>query len=250
MIHTVIIDDEKPSRDRVRLFLRNYKEIEIVGEAENGEKGVALLNKKTPQLVFLDIQMPVSDGFHVLKNCSYNPAVIFISAYDEYAIHAFDVNAIDYLLKPYTKQRFHEAIERILETVDDNVYWNRKFSSLLSTYNSKDEYLDRISVKKGYIYKIYETENIDFFRIEDGFLFLHTNGEKINMDTPLSQLEKRLDPAIFFHAHRQASVNLKQIREIIPWGQGRYVLDFGKSGKVQVSRDNIKLLKQKIGLKI
>ncbi len=250
MIRTVIIDDEKPSRDRVRFFLSDYSEISIVGEAENGETGIALLNKETPQLVFLDIQMPIADGFHVLKSCSYHPAVIFISAYDEYAIHAFDVNAVDYLLKPYTKQRFHEAMERILSNVDDNTYWDRKISSLLATYNSKDEYLDRITVKKGYVYKIYETENIDFFRIDDGLLFLYTGGEKINLDTPLSQLERRLDPSIFFRAHRKAFINLRQIREVVPWGQGRYSLNFGDSGNVHVSRDSVKLLKQKIGLKI
>ncbi|MCF6335727.1 MAG: LytTR family transcriptional regulator, partial [Spirochaetales bacterium] len=112
------------------------------------------------------------------------------------------------------------------------------------------KYLDLITVKTGYVYKIYETENIDFFRKDDGLLFLYTGGKKVTLDTPLAQLEKRLDPAIFFRAHRKAFVNLKQIKEIIPWGQGRYVLDFGDSGKVQVSRDSVKLLKQKIGLKI
>lgn len=250
MIRTVIIDDEKPSRDRVRFFLKDYNEITIVGEADNGERGIILLNNEIPQLVFLDIQMPIADGFHVLKNCSYHPAVIFISAYDEYAIHAFDVNAVDYLLKPFSKQRFHKAIERILNNIDNDVYWNQKISSILNTYSSKDEFLDRITVKQGYTYKIYEIENIDFFMIDNGLLFLHSDGKKIFLDTPLSQLEKKLDPAIFFRAHRQAFVNLKQIREVIPWGQSRYALDFGASGKVQVSRDNVKLLKQKIGLKI
>lgn len=250
MIRTVIIDDEKPSRDRVKYFLKEYNDISIVGEAENGEEGARLLNRKTPQLVFLDIQMPIADGFNVLKNCEYHPAVIFISAYDEYAIQAFDVNAVDYLLKPYTKQRFRKAMDRILAKLDDDIYWDQKISSILATYSSKNEYLDRVTVKKGYTYKIYETENIDFFKIDDGLLFLYINGERINLDTPLSQLEKRLDPTIFFRAHRQAYVNLKKIKELIPWGQGRYVLDFGESGKVQVSRDSVKLLKQKIGLKI
>lgn len=250
MVRTVIIDDEKPSRDRVRFFLSDYNEISIVGEAENGESGIVLLNKENPQLVFLDIQMPIADGFHVLKSCSYRPAVIFISAYDEYAIQAFDVNAVDYLLKPYTKQRFYEAVERVLSNIDDSTYWDKKISSILETYNSRDKYLDRITVKNGYVYKIYEIENIDFFKIDDGLLFLYAGGKRITLDTPLSQLEKRLDPAVFFRAHRKAFVNLKKIRGVIPWGQGRYALDFGDSGKVQVSRDSVKLLKQKIGLKI
>lgn len=250
MIRAVIIDDEKPSRDRVKFFLDDYSEIMIVGEAENGKEGIALLKGEKPQLVFLDIQMPITDGFHVLEKCSHHPAVVFISAYDEYAIRAFDVNAVDYLLKPYTKKRFEEAMERVLQVVEDEVFWNRRISALLASYHSKEEYLDRITVKRGHVYQLYETADIDFFRIEKGFIFLYSDGEKVILDTPLTQLEKKLDPVHFLRVHRNAFINLKKIQNVIPWGNGKLVLDFGASGRVQVSRDKVKLLKQKIGLRI
>jgi len=249
MIKTAIIDDEKPARDRIRFFLKDELDIEIIGEAENGKLGLDLLEKEKPQLIFLDIQMPLLDGFTMLKNCSYNPAIIFISAYDEYALRAFDANAIDYLLKPYTKERFKKAIRKVITTVNDTVMWEKKISSFLDSYKSKVNYLDQITVKKGHIYKIYEMSDIDFFRMDEGLLFMYTMGEKINIGSSLNQLENKLDPLLFFRVHRNAIVNIKRIKEAIPWGQGRLTLNFGESGKVHISREKIKLLKQRIGLR-
>jgi len=249
MIRTAIIDDEKPARDRVKFFLKESNSIEIIGEADNGEKGLALLEQDHPQLIFLDIQMPVMDGFNMLKKCSYNPAIIFISAYDEYAIQAFEANAADYLLKPYTKQRFDNALNKVIKTIADTEMWESRISSILEAYKSKTNYLDQITVKKGHIYKIYDIKDIDFFRMDDGIIFLYSKGEKVVLDGSLNQLEKRMEPSIFFRVHRNAIVNLKRIKEVIPWGQGRLTLNFGESGKVHISRDKVKPLKRKIGLK-
>ncbi len=250
MIRTVIIDDEKPSRERVRYFLEDYREITIVGEAENGREGREMINRMQPQLIFLDIQMPIADGFHVLKECSYNPAVIFISAYDEYAIQAFEVNAIDYLLKPYSKQRFDMSMERVLVSIEDSALWEGRISAILDSYRRDDDYLSRITVKQGHIYRVMKTEEIDFFRVEDGLVFLYASGERINIDTPLVQLERRLSPYFYLRVHRNSIANLKRVENAIPWGNGKWVLEYTKSGRVQVSRDRVKILKQKIGLKI
>jgi len=249
MIRTVIIDDEKPARDRMKFFLQDRIEFLIVGEAENGETGLELLEKEKPQLILLDIQMPIVDGFGMLKNCSYNPAVIFISAYDEYAIQAFDANASDYLLKPYTKERFNNALNKVINTIEDTGLWEKKISSILNSYTSQIKYLEQITVKKGHIYKIYEASDIDFFRMDDGLLFLYSSGEKAAVDSTLNQLEKKMDPVHFFRIHRNSLVNLKRIKEVIPWGQGRLTLNFAESGKVHISREKIKQLKQRIGLK-
>ncbi len=250
MIRTVIIDDEKPSRERVGYFLEEYKEIVIIGEAENGEGGRNLINSEKPQLVFLDIQMPIADGFQVLERCSYHPAIVFISAYDEYALRAFEVNAIDYLLKPFSKQRFDSSMKRVLTTIEDKDYWEDKISGILASYHAGKNYLSRITVKQNFVYRVMETADIDFFRAEEGLVFLYTNGEKINLDTSLAQLEKRLDPSLFLRVHRNSIVSLKRVRNAIPWGNGKWVLDYGSSGRVQVSRDKVKILKEKIGLKI
>lgn len=248
MIRAIVVDDEKPSRDRVRFFLEDIKEISIVGEAENGEKGLRLLEKERPDLVFLDIQMPISDGLTVLENCSYHPAVIFISAYDEYAIRAFDVNAVDYLLKPYTRERFNRAIERVLKNVDDSAFWESRINAFLDSYRNETGRLERITVKRGHTFKIYEAEDIDFFRMEDGLLFLYSSGERINIDAALNQLEGRMDGKIFLRVHRNALINLKRIKQVVPWGQGRLVLEFEAQQKVHVSREKVRLLKERIGL--
>ena len=248
-IQTVIIDDEEPARERINYLLKDFEKIVIVGEAEDGEKGLEVISKKKPGLVFLDIQMPVKDGFQLLSECSYRPAVVFVSAYDEYALKAFDVSAVDYLLKPYTKERFIQSVKKVVGSIDNSSLWDDKISSLLRYYEKKQEILDFITIKKGLIYKIYETENIDFFRMDGGILFLFSNGEKLNMEGTLSSLENKLDSKNFFRVHRNSIVNLKKIKKIVPWGQGRIALNFGESGSVHVSRDKVKLLKYRIGLK-
>lgn len=250
LIRTVIIDDEQPARNRVRFFLEGLHNIEIIGEAENGEEGIVLIEQEKPQLVILDIQMPKLDGFGLLEKCSYKPAVIFISAYDEYAIHAFEVNAVDYLLKPYTKERFQDAINKVLVHSNKTEYWEKKISRLLETYSPENSFLEQVTVKKGNTFRVYSIDDIDFFKMDSGLLFLHHKGEKIHIDATLNQLESRTPPSHFFRVHRNSLVNLKKINEVIPWGQGRMVLDFGDSGKVHVSKEKIKLFKCKIGLRI
>lgn len=249
-IQTVIIDDEEPARERISYLLKEFQEIVVVGEAENGEKGLEIINKKKPDLVFLDIQMPVKDGFQLLSECTFSPAVVFVSAYDEYALKAFDVSAVDYLLKPYTKERFIQSVNKVVGAVDNSAFWDEKISLLLRYYENKQEPLDFITIKKGLTYKIYETEEIDFFRMDDGLLFLYSNGEKLNMEGTLSSLEGKLDSNKFFRVHRNSIVNLKKIIELVPWGQGRIALNFGESGSVHVSRDKVKPLKYRIGLKL
>jgi two-component system LytT family response regulator len=156
LIRTVIIDDEKPARSRVRFFLEEMDNIEIIGEAENGEDGVFLIENEKPQLVILDIQMPKLDGFGLLEKCSYKPAVIFISAYDEYAIHAFEVNAVDYLLKPYTKERFKNALKKVLIHSTESEYWEKKINRLLESYSLENHFLEQVTVKRGNSYKVGE----------------------------------------------------------------------------------------------
>ncbi|MBN2658894.1 MAG: response regulator transcription factor [Spirochaetales bacterium] len=249
-ISALIVDDEKPARDRVRFFLEDINEISIAGEAENGEEGLKLIEKLKPDLLILDIQMPQLDGFGMLGKCSYHPAVIFISAYDEYAINAFEVNAVDYLLKPYTKQRFVDAMNRVLAYVKDTGYWESKVSSLLESRQEQSDLLEHISVRKGNTYRVFDVNEIDYFKMDGGLLFLHSRGERYLIDSTLNQLEKRLPPALYYRIHRNAIANLKNIREILPWGQGRLALDFGTSGRIQVSKEKVSAFRKKVGLKI
>lgn len=249
-IKAIIVDDEKLARDRVRFFLKDLEAVTIAGEAENGEEGLKLFEEVKPDLLILDIQMPQLDGFGMLKKCSYHPAVIFISAYDEYAINAFEVNAVDYLLKPYTKKRFIDSINRVLKNVKDDDYWDKKLTLLLESHSPQNDLLDHISVRKGNTFKVFNVKDVDYFKMEDGLLFLHSKGDRLLVDTTLNHLEKRLSSHLFFRIHRNAIANLKNIREILPWGQGRLALDFGASGRIQVSKEKVSQFKKKIGLRI
>lgn len=250
MIKALIIDDEKPARERVVFFLKERDDIFLVGEAQNGEEGLLLIESERPELIFLDIQMPKLDGFRMLEKCSYTPKVIFISAYDRHALHAFEVNAVDYLLKPYSRERFESAVNKVLEGYRGKDDWEKKITSLINSYKCNKEYLEQITVKQGYTFKVFNVEEIDFFRMDDGLLYLLSHGQKILIETPINQLEGRLSPQFFLRVHRNSLVNLKKVKEVIPWGRNRLVLDFGKSGSVHVSREKIKILKKRIGIKI
>lgn len=249
-IRAIIIDDEKPARDRIHFFLEDIDKIEVIGEAANGLEGLELLEREHPDLIFLDIQMPKLNGFGLLERCSYQPAVIFISAYDEYALHAFEVNAVDYLLKPFTRERFNNAVNKVLNKSQDSEYWEKTIFNVLHSFNAEMGYLEQITVKQGNSFKVYDVNEIDFFRMEEGVLYLYSKGDRIYIDTPLNHLELKISPSNFLRVHRNAFVNLKKINEVIPWGQGRFVLNIGKSGSVHVSREKVKILKEKIGLRI
>lgn len=256
-IRAAIIDDETPARERIRFILQKRDDVVIVGEAENGLAGLHLIEREKPQLIFLDIQMPKLDGFGLLEQCSSIPAVVFISAYDEYALNAFEVNAIDYLLKPYTKERFDSAVEKViksLQSLDRLHAWEEKIGKLLDNYQKNREMeslpLDQITVKDGHSFRIFNVAAIDFFRMDEGLLHLYHEGEKFIVDTPLNNLEKKISPQNFFRVHRNSLINLKRIKKIIPWGNNKLVLDFGSSGKVHVSREKIRQLKGRVGIKL
>ena len=169
---TLIVDDEAAARARLNKLLSGFPEVEVVGEARNGPEAIRLIDDKRPDLVLLDIQMPMINGFEVLKGIQHEPAVIFVTAYDEYALRAFEVHAVDYLLKPYTRDRLKEAIQRVTHSGENDENRVKRIESLLETYNQRESFLDRISVKTKYSYRVLEVEQIDFFRVENGLVFL------------------------------------------------------------------------------
>jgi two-component system, LytTR family, response regulator len=248
ILSTVIIDDEAPARLRLHNFLSDFKEIKITGEAENGGEAISLIDRKKPDLIFLDVQMPVANGFQVIEKIKHKPAVIFVTAYDCYAIKAFEFNAVDYLLKPYTKKRLKNSVDRIISSIQLNENREKKLVKLLEHLKTKESYTERISVKDRYVYKIFNVHIIDFFRIENGLVFLYCGEEKYMLDTPLSQLAEKLDPSVFFRAHRNTIVNISRIKNVIPWGRGRYMLEFCCDNHIEVSRNRIKDFKRIIGL--
>lgn len=248
-IRAIIVDDEKPARIRLKNYLKEYPEINVIGEAQDGKEAISLINKNNPDLIFLDIQMPDMDGFKVLEKIKNKKGVIFVTAYDEYAIKAFEVNAIDYLLKPYSKERFKKAINRGISNIKKNDQIGN-IISLLEFIKKKRSYLDRITIKNDNEFEILKIDDIDFFRVESGIVFLYSGNNKCMIDITISQLEKRLNPKIFYRTHRNSIVNLMKIYKMDVWGHGKYAIKFSNNEHIFLSRDRIKKFKLLMGLKL
>lgn len=243
-----IIDDEFLSRDRIRKLLNKELDFIITGEADNGRDAVELINNIKPDLVILDIKMPGLSGFQVLQEAEYKPAVIFVTAYNEHAVHAFEVHAIDYLLKPFQDKRFYESLSRVPIGTSPDTDTLVELRSLIEGSREKKIYLDRITVKDRFEFLVLAASDIDFFSTEDGLVFLHSGGAKYVIDQTLSQLEENLNPNLFFRAHRKSLVNIKRVERMVPWGRGRYVLKFSGDDKVHLSKEKTRKFKGLIGL--
>lgn len=243
-LRTLIVDDEAPARERVRKLISDNSLIELIGEAEDGIKAVEAIEELNPDLVLLDIQMPWLDGFGVIKMLQNPPLIIFVTAYDEYAIQAFEVNALDYLLKPFTRTRLERAIERAYQEFSKRTNFSAKLDALFETLKEKPRYLERIAVRKGSRLFITDVSDIDWFGAESGLIFIHTKEEKYITNYTLEELESRLNPNMFFRAHRSAIVNLSKIKEIIPWFAGSHKIRLTTGAEVDLSRNQAKELRK------
>lgn len=243
-LRTLIVDDEAPARERVRKLISDNSLIELIGEAEDGIKAVEAIEELNPDLVLLDIQMPRLDGFGVIKILQNPPLIIFVTAYDEYAIRAFEVNALDYLLKPFTKTRLERAIERAYQELSKKADFSAKLDVLFQTLKEQPRYLERIAVGKGSRLFIIDVSDIEWFGAESGLIFIHTKEEKYITNYSLEELESRLSPNTFFRAHRSAIVNLTRIEEIIPWFAGSHRIRLTTGAEVDLSRNQAKELRK------
>jgi len=243
-LRTLIVDDEAPARERLRRLLCNNSFVELIGEAEDGVKAVELIGEKNPDLVLLDIQMPGLDGFGVIRALQKPPLIIFVTAYDEYAIRAFEVNALDYLLKPFTRIRLERAVEKAYQELSKHADFSAKLDALFQTLREQPRYLDRIAARKGSRIFVINVSEIDWFGAESGLIFIHTKEEKYVTNYTLEELESRLNPDMFFKAHRSAIVNLTKIKEIIPWFAGSHKIRLTTGAEVNLSRSQAKELRK------
>ena len=243
-LRTMIIDDEAPARERLRRLLSENDGVELIGEAADGIKAVEMIEKMNPDLVLLDIQMPGLNGFEVIKALTKSPLIIFVTAYDEFAIRAFEVNALDYLLKPFTKTRLDQAIERAYQELSRMADFSSRINSLLRTVEEQQVYLDRIAVRtKGRIL-IIDADDIDWIDAKRGHIYIHTKGEAYLVNYTLDELESKLNPEIFFRVHRSAIVNLTKAKELIPWFAGSYRVRLDSGTEIDLSRERAKKLRQ------
>lgn len=222
-IRVLIVDDEAPARARVRRFLASDPEFEVVGEAESGTAAVEAITELAPDVVFLDVQMPGLDGLGVVEALgdAALPHVVFVTAYDEYAVRAFDLHAVDYLLKPFSAERFERALARVKDRVRSRGgTLDRRLRELLAEIRPGPAYLERLLVPDGAKSVLLDVGRVDWIEAERNHVRLHVGGRSHLLRATLAALEARLDPARFIRIHRSRIVNAERVREIHPWSHG------------------------------
>ena len=246
-MRVLIVDDEAPARERLKRLLADIQGVEIAGEAENGSQAVELIERQQLDLILLDIQMPGLDGFGVIEALTEPPPVIFVTAYDEYAIRAFEVNALDYLLKPFSKERLEKAIHRAQEAQAEEQDFASRLAPLLDDLTSQGHYLTRLAVRDRNRIRVLNADAVDWIGIENEQAVVHTEGAAYPIQRTLTDLEARLDPACFFRAHRAVLVNLDRMEEIIPWFKGSHKLRLTTGEEIELSRAQARALRKILG---
>jgi two-component system LytT family response regulator len=223
-ITVLIVDDEFPARKKLRTFLKEEAGIAALAEAANGEEAVEKIKAAKPDLIFLDIQMPGMNGFEVIENVGVEnmPAVVFVTAYDQYALEAFEVQAVDYLLKPFDQERFKKAFGRARRRIQAQNENEVVFRNLLGEIKQEKKYLKRVLVSLGARFFFVKTTEIVFVEAEEKYAKLHTEKENYLIRETMNNLEQRLDPEKFARVHRSYIVNLDFVKEIHPGSHGDF----------------------------
>lgn len=235
----LLVDDEPLARDGLRLLLAADPDIGAIREARNGNEALAEIRERRPDLVFLDVQMPEMDGFDVVRAAGASmPAVVFVTAHDRYAIQAFEINAIDYLLKPVTADRFAKAMERVKDRLkakppEDS---SRQILYLLETIAAPKRYLDRLAVRNGGKTVFVEIADVDWMEADQNYVQVHAGRAGHLLHVTMNALEKSLDPEIFLRIHRSAIVNIRKIKELEPVMHGEYVITLANGVRLQSGR--------------
>jgi two-component system LytT family response regulator len=242
MIRALIVDDEPLPRERVRTLLAAHRDIEVIGECRDGREAVDMILAARPDLVFLDIQMPELDGFEVIKVISddYLPAVVFITAFDAYAIRAFEVNAIDYLLKPINAERFEQAAQRAIERLSQpnssEASPERELLNLIAGLRAAQPYTVRFVVRSGSRLSFVRASDVDWIDAADNYVRLHVSGREHLLRETLKSIESQLDPEIFVRVHRSIIINLERIESVEPYSHGEYVVRMKDGARLTTSR--------------
>jgi two-component system, LytTR family, response regulator len=243
----MIVDDEELARKLLREMLASHAEIEIVAECGNGMEAVKAAGDHKPDLMFLDVQMPKLSGFDVLELVDpAGLAVIFVTAFDQYAMRAFDVHAVDYLLKPYSKERFEAALERAKHQKAEK---SPNATMLAASARPAGQFLERIVVKDGTKVTLVPTAKLEYVEALDDYVSLVTEGKKLLKQQTISSLEAALDPAVFVRIHRSFLVNFEKVSRIEPYGKESKVAVLGNGVKLPVSRAGYERLRKAMGEK-
>jgi len=222
----LIVDDEPLARDRIREMLKGDREVQIIGEARNGREAIEAMTAHAPDIVFLDVQMPDMDGFNVLNSLRAKrmPLIIFVTAYDQHAVRAFDVHAIDYLMKPFDRKRFAKALDHAKDQMKrpPDEADTRAVKRLLEDLNVGVRYLERFAIKTGEKVLFVRAEEVDSIEADGNYVRLNVDDCSYMLRETINSIESQIDPRTFVRIHRSTIVNMNRVRELQAWARGEY----------------------------
>ena len=242
-LQAIIVDDEELARGFLREMLAPHPDIQVVSECPNGFEAVKAIGEHRPDLLFLDVQMPKLDGFEVLELIDPGPLVIFVTAYDQYAMRAFDAHAVDYLLKPFSRERFEVALDRARKRLGEQ----RPPRDLGASARSPGDRPQRIVVKDGPRVFVIPIDKLDYVEAQDDYVALHSAGKSYLKQQPIGDLESLLDPSRFVRIHRSAIINLERIARIEPFGKDSRIAILADGTRLPVSRSGYARLLEVMG---
>ena len=250
-IKVLVADDEPLARERLASLLSQEADIEVVGQARDGEEAITAIHDDTPDLVFLDVQMPQMNGFDVIEAVGTDkmPLVIFVTAYDQHALKAFQVRALDYLLKPFDRERFKDALARARKQLEreENGDLGRRLLALVKDLRRDQPKSDRLVVKSGGRLFFLRTDEIDWVEAAGNYVRLHVGPGSHLLRETMNAIEGRLDPEKFFRIHRSRIVNMERIQELQPWLNGEYAVLLRTGTRLTLSRGYREKLQERLG---
>lgn len=247
-LRTILIDDEQPARDVVKHYLKDVQEIEIIGEFQDGFTGLKAIQELKPDLVFLDVQMPKLTGLELLELLEQPPLIIFSTAYDQYAIKAFEMNAIDYLLKPFSKERFEQALQKAMAIASSGIKSSAPVLNLVKTLEESPEFLQRIAVKSRHKVSVVPVDDVLYLEAEGDYVMIHTKEARHLKEKTMKYFETHLDPTRFIRIHRSFIVNATFIDRIEYYDKETYSVLLKNGAKLRASTNGYKLLKQVLNM--
>ena len=250
-IRTLVVDDEPMARERILGLLAQETDVEVIGQCADGVQAVSAIQQLSPELVFLDVQMPAVDGFGVIKQVGADkmPMVVFVTAYDEYALQAFEVHALDYLLKPFGRDRLQQCLDHARHQRDRHRAGElgKSLLALVQDFKPEQKKQDRLVVKSGGRVFFVRTEDIDWIEASGNYVRLHLKEQSYLFRETMNQMESRLDPQRFFRIHRSRIVNTERIKELQPWFNGEYVVVLHNGTQLRLSRSYREKLEERLG---
>ncbi len=243
-IKVLIIEDEEPARDLIKAYLSDYKDIEIVGECENGFIGIKAINENQPDLIFLDIQMPKLNGFEMLELLDETPEIIFTTAFDEFAIKAFDMNAVDYLLKPFSRDRFKTALEKAFLKIKNKSNSKEELDKILNHVHRNTKEIETVVVKSNHNIQIIPVDEILNIEAEDDYVMIYTKEGKYLKHQTMKYFEEHLPASKFLRIHRSNIIRLSAVDQIQHYSKENYIVVLKNDSQVKVSKSRIKELRK------